>query len=68
MVVMAIGSLLRSSLGPCGRDKLIIRETGEIVITNDGAKILRETKIHHPLVSLPNTFGFLTIIKGTIIS
>jgi chaperonin GroEL (HSP60 family) len=35
-----------------GRDKLIVRETGEIVITNDGAKLLKELNIEHPIGQL----------------
>lgn len=41
-----------ADLNVVGRDKLIVRETGEIVITNDGAKLLKELNIEHPIGKL----------------
>jgi len=39
-----INSILKSSLGPVGFDKIIIDNLGEIIITNDGAKISNTLK------------------------
>ena len=35
---------MKSSLGPKGLDKLIIDDTGEFTITNDGNKVLLKKK------------------------
>ena len=36
-----LGTVLRTALGPCGRDKLVVTETGEVVVTSDGSTLLR---------------------------
>ncbi len=44
----AIADSLRSTLGPRGLDKMLISPVGDIVITNDGATILKEMEVQHP--------------------
>jgi len=44
----AIADALRSTLGPRGRDKMMVDSLGEILITNDGATILQKMEIQHP--------------------
>lgn len=43
--VSCLSSFLSSSLGPCGMDKAITTEHGEVEITNDGATILKHIKV-----------------------
>jgi archaeal chaperonin len=43
-----IASLLKTSLGPRGMDKMIVDSIGGVTITNDGATILKEIDVQHP--------------------
>lgn len=43
-----IAEVVRSALGPKGLDKMLVDSFGDVVITNDGATILREMEIQHP--------------------
>merc|ERR1712232_682319 len=40
--------ILKSSLGPQGLDKMLVDETGDVTITNDGATILKQLEVEHP--------------------
>lgn len=44
----AVAEILKTTLGPMGMDKMLIDSMGDIVITNDGVKILKEMEIEHP--------------------
>ena len=44
----AIADTVRSTLGPAGMDKMMVDEQGNVIVTNDGATILRELDIAHP--------------------
>uniref|UniRef100_A0A5S6R661 T-complex protein 1 subunit alpha n=1 Tax=Trichuris muris TaxID=70415 RepID=A0A5S6R661_TRIMR len=46
--VKAIANIVRSSLGPVGLDKMLVDDVGDVVITNDGATILRMLEVKHP--------------------
>ncbi len=48
----AVSSIVRSTLGPKGMDKMLVSELGDIVITNDGASILEEMNVEHPVAKL----------------
>ena len=48
-VTHAISNAVKSTLGPKGMDKLISTEEGEATISNDGATILKNMKIEHPV-------------------
>ena len=37
-----LASVLRTALGPCGRDKLVVSATGQITVTADGATLMSE--------------------------
>jgi T-complex protein 1 subunit alpha len=54
----AVANIVKSSLGPVGLDKMIVTETGDVTITNDGATILSQLQVEHPaakvLVELSN--------------
>ena len=47
-VAIQLANLVKSTLGPYGMDKEMVDPAGVVVMTNDGATILRETKLHHP--------------------
>jgi T-complex protein 1 subunit delta len=44
----AVADAVRTSLGPKGMDKMIVNSTGEVVISNDGATILKQMEVMHP--------------------
>ncbi len=44
----AVSEIIKTTLGPMGMDKMLIDSLGDIVITNDGVKILKEMEIEHP--------------------
>ena len=44
-----VSELVRSSLGPRGLDKMLVDSLGDVTITNDGATILKEIDVQHPL-------------------
>ncbi|WP_455140527.1 thermosome subunit alpha [Candidatus Hodarchaeum mangrovi] len=44
-----ISEAIRSALGPKGMDKMLVDNFGDVVITNDGATILKEIDIQHPI-------------------
>ena len=48
----AVADVLKTTLGPKGMDKMMVDGTGDIVITNDGATILREMDIEHPVAKM----------------
>ena len=48
----AVASAVKSTLGPRGMDKMMVSEMGDIVITNDGATILKEMNVEHPAAKM----------------
>ena len=49
----AVAEAVRSTLGPSGSDKMLVSGEGkQVVITNDGATILREIDCQHPAGNL----------------
>ena len=44
----AVAQIVKTTLGPRGMDKMMVSELGDIIITNDGATILKEMNIEHP--------------------
>ncbi|WP_319508765.1 thermosome subunit alpha [uncultured Methanolobus sp.] len=48
----AVARAVRTTLGPKGMDKMLVDGLGDIVITNDGATILREMDIEHPAAKM----------------
>mgnify|MGYP000405259424 CR=1 FL=1 len=47
-VAYAVGSAVRTTLGPKGMDKMLVSDLGDVIITNDGATILEEMNLEHP--------------------
>ncbi|MEL9990696.1 MAG: thermosome subunit beta [Thermoproteus sp.] len=52
MIARAVSEVLRTTLGPKGMDKMLIDSLGDITITNDGATILDEMDVQHPIAKL----------------
>ncbi|EPZ35269.1 Methylmalonyl-CoA mutase, alpha chain, catalytic domain-containing protein [Rozella allomycis CSF55] len=49
---VAIADAVRTSLGPRGMDKMIQKANQEVVISNDGATILKEMSVIHPAAKM----------------
>ncbi len=49
LIARAIAEAVKSTLGPKGMDKMIVDDLGDIIISNDGATILDEMSIDHPV-------------------
>ena len=52
MAAKAISDVVRTSLGPRGMDKMIQDGKGEVLITNDGATILKQMEVVHPTAKM----------------
>ncbi|KAG5438743.1 hypothetical protein PCANB_002463 [Pneumocystis canis] len=50
--ILAIQSTISTTLGPLGADKLIVDEKGKIVVSNDGATIMKLLDIVHPAAKI----------------
>lgn len=49
---MAVANVVKSSLGPIGLDKMLVDDIGDVVVTNDGATILKSLDVEHPAARL----------------
>jgi thermosome len=52
MAGRAVATAVRTTLGPRGMDKMLVSDSGDVVITNDGATILQEMDIEHPAAQM----------------
>ena len=52
LAARSIAQTLKSSLGPKGMDKMLISQDGDVTITNDGATILEQMNVEHPVAKL----------------
>ena len=52
LAAKAVADSIRTTLGPKGMDKMLINGSGDATITNDGATILREMDIEHPIAKM----------------
>ncbi|WP_115862729.1 thermosome subunit alpha [Halorussus litoreus] len=48
----AVSAAVRTTLGPRGMDKMLVSDTGDVTITNDGATILETMDIEHPAAQM----------------
>ncbi|MCL5430990.1 MAG: TCP-1/cpn60 chaperonin family protein [Candidatus Marsarchaeota archaeon] len=51
-VGIAVANAVKTTLGPKGMDKMMVSDLGDIVITNDGATILEEMNVEHPVAKI----------------
>ena len=52
MAAKLVADIVRTTLGPKGMDKMIVDGLGDVIITNDGATILKEMNIEHPAAKM----------------
>jgi thermosome len=48
MAAKTVAETVKSTLGPCGMDKMLVSSLGDVIITNDGATIMKELDVQHP--------------------
>lgn len=51
-VAVAVAGAVKTTLGPKGMDKMMVSDLGDVVITNDGATILEEMNVEHPVAKI----------------
>eukprot|EP00545_Synedropsis_sp_CCMP1620_P000640 CAMPEP_0119014278 /NCGR_PEP_ID=MMETSP1176-20130426/9451_1 /TAXON_ID=265551 /ORGANISM="Synedropsis recta cf, Strain CCMP1620" /LENGTH=533 /DNA_ID=CAMNT_0006967433 /DNA_START=119 /DNA_END=1720 /DNA_ORIENTATION=- len=52
LAAKSISTLLRSSLGPKGMDKMLVSQDGDVIITNDGATIMNRMEVRDEVAKL----------------
>lgn len=52
LAARALADVVRTSLGPKGMDKMIQGSKGDVLITNDGATILKQMEVIHPTAKM----------------
>lgn len=52
LAAQQIAEILRTSLGPKGLDKMLVSPDGEVIVTNDGATILKNMDVDHEIGKL----------------
>ncbi len=52
MAARIIAEAVKSSLGPKGMDKMLVDSFGDVTVTNDGATILKEMEVDHPVAKM----------------
>ena len=52
LAAKSVASIIRSSLGPKGLDKMMVTPDGEVTVTNDGATILKMMDVDHQIAKL----------------
>ena len=49
---VSLSNAVRSTLGPRGLDKMLVDESGEATVTNDGVTVLETARVEHPTANL----------------
>lgn len=52
MAAKMVSEIVKTTLGPRGMDKMLVADSGEIIVTNDGVTILDEMQIEHPAAKM----------------
>jgi thermosome len=52
LAAKVITESIRTTLGPEGMDKMLVSGMGDVVITNDGATIMKELDVQHPAAKM----------------
>ena len=52
MAAKIVEEAVKTTLGPCGMDKMLVTSFGDVAITNDGATILKELDVQHPAAKM----------------
>src|SRR4030043_1031197 len=52
MATKIVAEAVKSTLGPCGMDKMLVSSMGDVSITNDGATIMKELDVQNPAAKM----------------
>ena len=52
LAARAVASIMRSSLGPMGMDKMLVSADQDVTVSNDGATILEKMEVEHQIGKL----------------
>lgn len=52
LAARSIAETVRTTLGPMGMDKMMVDSLGDVLVTNDGATIMREMDVQHPIAKM----------------
>jgi thermosome len=52
MAAKIVAEAVKTTLGPCGMDKMLVTSLGDVAITNDGATIMKELDVQHPAAKM----------------
>ena len=52
LAAKVVADTVRTTLGPRGMDKMLVSTIGDVIITNDGATIMKELDIQHPAAKM----------------
>jgi thermosome len=52
MAAKIVAEAVKTTLGPCGMDKMLVSSFGDVAITNDGATIMKELDVQHPAAKM----------------
>jgi thermosome len=52
MAAKIVAEAVKTTLGPCGMDKMLVTSFGDVAITNDGATIMKELDVQHPVAKM----------------
>lgn len=52
MAAKIVVEAIKTTLGPCGMDKMLVTSFGDVAITNDGATIMKELDVQHPAAKM----------------
>jgi thermosome len=52
MAAKIVAETIKTTLGPCGMDKMLVTSFGDVAITNDGATIMKELDVQHPAAKM----------------
>ena len=52
LAAKVVAETVRTTLGPRGMDKMLLSGIGDVIITNDGATIMKELDVQHPAAKM----------------
>jgi thermosome len=52
LAAKVVAETVKSTLGPRGMDKMLVSSIGDVIITNDGATIMKELDVQHPAAKM----------------
>ena len=67
LAASAIANIVRSSFGPVGLDKMMVDDQNEVMITNDGATILKQLDVEHPAAKTLVNLAYLMLVVAILL-